>query len=245
MRKSLWRYSMPRPREEMETQMYSWVRAMQEYKKTETERKEKCSPFVTISRECGTYGTTIAGLLVEYLREHEHHGAVSWVVFDKELIQKVMEEHKFPARFVSYFAESSAPRIRDILEELFGLHPPRETLVLSMSKTILHLASLGHVIVVGRGANIVTRKLPNGVHVRLVGSFEKRLAHMKEYLKLPEREAREYILKEDDDRRAYVKRYFQKDISDVSLYDLTINTNRVSLQEAVMTIGNMVLMRCK
>jgi hypothetical protein len=200
---------------------------------------------VTISRECGTYGTTIAGLLVEYLREHERRGVVSWVVFDKELIRKVMEEHKLPARFESYFTESSAPRIRDILEELFGLHPPRETLVLSMSKTILHLASLGHVILIGRGANIVARKLPNGMHVRLVGSFERRLAHMKEYLNLSEKDAREYIIKEDEDRRAYVKRYFQKDISDASLYDLVINTDRVSLQEAVTIIGNIVLMRRK
>ena len=236
---------MPRPREKMEAQMYSWLRAMQEHGKTETEHKEKDSPFVTISRECGTYGTTIAGLLVDYLREHERHGAVSWVVFDKELIRKVMEEHKFPARFESYFTESSAPRIRDILEELFGLHPPRETLVLSMSKTILHLASLGHVILIGRGANIVTRKLPNGMHVRLVGFFERRLSHMREYLHLSEKDAREYIIKEDEDRRAYVKRYFQKDISDASLYDLVINTDRVSLQEAVTIIGNIVLMRRK
>jgi len=236
---------MPRPREKMEAQMYSWLRAMQEYGKKQTEHKEKCPPFVTISRECGTYGTTIAGLLVDYLREHERHGAVSWVVFDRELIRKVMEEHKFPARFESYFVESSVPRIKDILEELIGLHPPKETLVLSMSKTILHLASLGHVILIGRGANIVTRKLPHGVHVRLVGSFEKRLAHMKEYLNLPEKEAHEYITKEDEDRRAYVRRYFQKDISDVSLYDLIINTDRVSLQEAAVIIGNTVLMRWK
>jgi len=128
---------------------------------------------------------------------------------------------------------------------LFGLHPPRETLVLSMSKTILHLASLGHVILIGRGANIVTRKLPNGMHVRLVGFFERRLSHMREYLHLSEKDAREYIIKEDEDRRAYVKRYFQKDISDASLYDLVINTDRVSLQEAVTIIGNIVLMRRK
>ncbi len=236
---------MPKPREKMETQMYSWLRAMQEYEKTETEHKEKSSPFVTISRECGTYGTTIAGLLVEHLSKHERHGEMSWTVFDRELIRKVIEEHKFPARFESYFAESSVPRIRDILEELFGLHPPKETFVFCMSKTILHLASLGHVILIGRGANIVTRKLPNGMHVRLVGSFERRLAHMKEYLNLGEKDAREYIIKEDEDRRAYVKRYFQKDISDASLYDLVINTDRVSLQEAVMIIGNMVLMRGK
>jgi len=110
-----------------------------------------------------------------------------------------------------------------------------------MSETILHLATLGYVILVGRGANIVTRKLSDGIHVRLVGSFEKRVAHMKEYLNLPEKQAREYVSKEDHDRQAYIKRYFQKDINDVSLYDLIINTDTVPIQEAVVIIGDMVL----
>jgi cytidylate kinase len=100
---------------------------------------------------------------------------------------------------------------------------------------------LGYVILVGRGANIITRKLPSGVHVRLVGSLEKRVAHMKEYLNLPGNQAREFVMKEDHDRQAYIKRYFQKDISDVSLYDLIINTDTVSLQDAAMIIGDMVL----
>ncbi len=230
---------MPRPREKMEERMSSWFRHLQESEKTE--RGERNRPFVTISRECGAYGTTVADMLAEYLRKHERRREASWAIFDKELIQKVMEEHNFPANFESYFVESPMPLVEDILADLSGLHPPQETLVRSMSETILHLATLGYVIHVGRGANIITRKLPNGVHVRLVGSFEKRVAHVKEYLNLPEKEAREYVTKEDHDRRAYIKRYFQKDIDDVSLYDLIINTDTVPFQDAVTIIGDMVL----
>ena len=230
---------MPRPREKMEARISSWFKHLEESKKTE--RREKSRPFVTISRESGAYGTTIADMLAEHLREHERRREAPWAVFDKELIQKVIEEHKFPVIFERYFVESSAPLIEDILAELFGLHPPQETLVRRMSETILQLTTLGYVILVGRGANIITRKLPSGVHVRLVGSLEKRVAHMKEYLNLPENQAREFVMKEDHDRQAYIKRYFQKDISDVSLYDLIINTDTVSLQDAAMIIGDMVL----
>ncbi len=230
---------MPRPREKMEARISSWFKHLEESKRTE--RREKSRPFVTISRESGAYGTTIADMLAEHLREHERRREAPWAVFDKELIQKVIEEHKFPVIFERYFVESSAPLIEDILAELFGLHPPQETLVRRMSETILQLTTLGYVILVGRGANIITRKLPSGVHVRLVGSLEKRVAHMKEYLNLPENQAREFVMKEDHDRQAYIKRYFQKDISDVSLYDLIINTDTVSLQDAAMIIGDMVL----
>jgi cytidylate kinase len=230
---------MPRPRERMEARITSWLKHLQESEKTE--RREKKRPFVTISRESGAYGKTIADMLAEYLLKHERRRGAPWAVFDKELIQRVIEEHKFPVNFERYFVESSAPLIEDTLDELFGLHPPQETLVRKMSETILHLASLGYVILVGRGANIITRNLPNGTHVRLVGSFEKRVAHMKEFLNLPESQAREYVMKEDDDRQAYIRRYFRKDISDVSLYDLIINTDTVSLQDAVAIIGDRVL----
>ena len=230
---------MPRPHEKMEAGMSLWFKHLQESKKSE--RRGKHGPFVTISRESGAYGMTIADMLAEHLRSHERRRDAFWAVFDKELVQKVMEEHGFPTKFRSYFLESPAPLIQDTLDELFGLHPPQEMLVHSMSETILHLATLGYVILVGRGANIVTRKLSDGIHVRLVGSFEKRVAHMKEYLNLPEKQAREYVSKEDHDRQAYIKRYFQKDINDVSLYDLIINTDTVPIQEAVVIIGDMVL----
>ncbi len=232
---------MPRPRERMEARISSWFKHLEESKRKE--REEKIYPFVTISRESGAYGTTIADMLGEYLRKHQRGPEAPWAVFDKELIQKVIEEHQFPAMFQRYFVEDSASLIDDILAELFGFHPPQETLVRSVGETILHLATLGHVILVGRGANILTHRLPKGTHVRLVGSFEKRVAHMKEYLNLSQEQARDYVMKEDFDRRAYISRYFGKNISDVSLYDLVINTDTVSSQDAVTLIGDLVLRR--
>ncbi|MHC4470642.1 MAG: hypothetical protein ACYTDY_15195 [Planctomycetota bacterium] len=38
------------------------------------------------------------------------------------------------------------------------------------NRTILHLATMGNAIIVGRGANIVTRRLEGGIRVRLVGT---------------------------------------------------------------------------
>ncbi len=217
-----------------------WLKHLEESLRA-AHRKTRSRPFVTISRESGAYGMTIAEMLVEYLRKHERRQEASWTVFDKELIKKVIEEYNFPKKFEEYFTESTSPRLQDILEEILGLHPPKEVLVHKMSETILQLARLGYVILVGRGANIITRKLPNGVHVRLVGSFEKRVAHMEEYLRLNEREARDYVIKEEHERRDYIKRFFQKDITDPSLYDMVINTDTVPLENAVRVIGDMVL----
>jgi hypothetical protein len=53
----------------MEARITSWFKHLQEPEKTE--RREKSRPFVTISRESGAYGTTIADMLAEHLRKHD------------------------------------------------------------------------------------------------------------------------------------------------------------------------------
>ena len=232
---------MPRPGERMETHISSWLKHLQEPERTE--RREQHRPFLTISRESGAYGTTIADELVKYLNQHERDSGLAWAALDKELVRKVIEDHKLPASFEAYFSQSSHSRIQDILEDFFGVHPPRETLVHKMSETVLRLASLGHVILIGQGAGIITRQLSGGTHVRLIGSLEKRVAHMTEYLGLPGRQAREHVMKEDRDRRDHIRRYFKVDIADPALYDIIINTDTVPLRQAVAIIGEMVMMR--
>ena len=56
-----------------------------------------------------------------------------------------------------------------------------------------------------------------------------------------EKEAKDYIIREDRDRRDYIKKYFNKDIDDVYLYDLVVNLDNVPLEDAVRAIGEMVL----
>jgi cytidylate kinase len=232
---------MPRLGERMEDHISSWLKHLHEPEKAE--RKQKHRPFVTISRESGAYGTTIADALVEHLNRHERRGDIAWAALDKELVQKVIEDHKLPASFEAYFAQSSASRIQDILEDFFGVHPPREMLVHKMSETVLRLASIGHVVLIGQGAGIITRELQGGTHVRLIGSLEKRIAHMVEWLRLPEKQAREHVLKEDRGRREHIKRYFKMDVTDASLYDIVINTDKVALHDAVAIIGASIAAR--
>lgn len=224
----------------IESYVSSWFKQLDESFNVKREPREN-KPFVTISRETGAYGTTLAAMLVEYLAKHERRQDVSWAAFDKELISKVIEEYKFPEKYNEYLAESTMPVIQDIMEELLGVHPPKETLVRNMSEAIFRFAQVGYVILIGRGANIITARLPKGVHVRLVGSLEKRVAHMQGYLNVSEKEARDYVIKEDRNRQDYIKKYFHQDIDDVSLYDIVINSDTVPLEDVVRIIAEMVL----
>lgn len=199
------------------------------------------NPFVTISRQAGAGGITIGEKLVAYLWENDKATKCPWAIFDKTLVSRVLEEHKFPGVFSEYMPESKVSQVDDIMEELFGLHPSEWTLVQKTSETILNLAQMGNVILVGRGSNIITRKLDHGFHIRLIASPEKRVEHLQEYYKLDKKKAVKFMEKEDKGRRDYAKEHFDKNIDDPLQYDLIINTDQISYDQAASLIAREVL----
>jgi cytidylate kinase len=201
------------------------------------------NPFVTISRQTGTQGIAIAQGLCEYLQTKERRAKCIWTVFDKELLAKVAQEHDLPETLLPYLSEGTVSEIRDMIEESLGLHPSHDLLVMKTNSTILHLAQLGYAIFVGRGANIVTAKMRNGVNIRLVCPIEKRIAHVQKHHGLNQKEAGKFVLQEDAKRRAYVKRYFAEDVENPLLYDMVINVEDLSRPEIIQAIGDLVFRR--
>ena len=126
-----------------------------------------------------------------------------------------------------FMVEDARLPVETIVEELLGLHPTPWLLVQQTTRTILRLASLGCVILVGRGADVVTKRLPYVFHVRLVAPLEKRVQHAAQYYNLTAADAAEKVREEDHARRRYLRRYFDADIDDPLLYDLVINTGRL------------------
>lgn len=165
------------------------------------------------------------------------------MVFDRNLVEKVLEDYHLPQRLARFMPEDRISEIDDTIEELLGLHPPSWTLVRKTTEKILHLAELGNVILLGRGANVITSKLGYVFHVSLVASLEKRVAHIQEFNHLEKKAALEFIRREDRGRSRYLKKYFRKDMDDPLLYHLTINTDFVSYEEAVRIISEAVIRR--
>ncbi len=200
-------------------------------------------PTITLSRQAGAGGRQIAEHLAAYLHQHDTEAPCGWAVFDKNLVEKVLEDHHLPQRLARFMPENKISEIDDMVGEILGLHPSQWTLVNYTTETILNLAKMGNVIIIGRGAHIIAGALPNAFHVRLVGSLEKRAAHLEEYFHFSPKEALDYIAKMDRYRRHYVQEYFDKDLDDPLLYHLIINTDRVSYEEAARMIGDIVLQR--
>jgi cytidylate kinase len=198
---------------------------------------------VTISRQTGSGAHAVAEGLAAYLQAHAPGQSRPWTVFDRNLVERVLEDHNLPRRLASFMPEDRIPELADALDELLGAHPPSWTLVQQTAETVLALAKQGNVILIGRGANIIAGKLDHVFHVRLVGSLDRRVEHIQELEGLEKRAARDIILREDRGRRRYLKKHFDKDLDDPLLYHLVINTDLVPYEKAAWIIGEAMLNR--
>jgi cytidylate kinase len=206
-------------------------------------RKVAHRAVVTISRQSGCGADAVGGKLAAYLEAHAPDASYPWKIFDNNLVRNVLAEHKLPRRFARFMAEDRASELNDMVDELLGTHPPTDVLVQHTAETILRLAERGNVILIGRGATVITRNLPYALHVRLVASLEKRVEHVRRVRDIRKDAALELVLKEDRGRRRYLKKYFGANLDDPLLYHLVLNTDLVSYEEASRIIGDIVLKR--
>lgn len=203
--------------------------------------KVEPGPCITISRQTGAAPDEISDLMIDYLKTKSKKRTSEWAVFDKNLIEKVIEDHNLPQKLSDYLTEEKHSFLNSIMNELFGIHPSPITLVNKTTRTILQLAQIGNCIVVGRGANIILRKMENTYHIRIIAPLRKRIEFIQSHLKVSEEEAKKHIETEDYKRKEYVKHYFHKNIDDSALYDIVINTERHTLDETVQILCEAVV----
>ena len=197
---------------------------------------------ITISREASAGGITIAELLAQRLTAAEKTRHTSpWAVFDANLAKQVLEDHKLPPELERFMTEDARLPVDEMVEEVLGLHPAAWTLVQDTTKTILRLAGLGHAILVGRGANVITARLPNVFHVRLVAPLATRVRHAAASYHVSEAEGAKLVRERDQARRRYVRRYLNAEIDDPTLYDVTLNTGRFGFARAAEVIAQLAL----
>jgi len=205
--------------------------------------KKELYPCITISRRTGAGSKPVCEKLIEIMDDYSEFEGVKWAFFDRSLIEKVLEDQNLPGQISSYMQEGKYKHLTAAVNELLGLKPSEWTIIHKTTDTILQLARMGNVVIVGRGANIITSKLKNTFHVRLIASLEKRVEHIKTIMNLSEKDALNYIKREDENRKQYLKSYFHVDIDDPLLYHMTVNTDLLTHKGAAYLIAEAVVLK--
>ncbi|MEI8341290.1 MAG: cytidylate kinase-like family protein [Verrucomicrobiota bacterium] len=198
-------------------------------------------PAVTISRETGAGAVSIAKLVAASMEKRVKTPDYPWAIFDRNLVEQVLEDHDLPKRIKRFMPEDAMPEFQSALEEFLGLHPGKWALFEHTTETILRLANAGNCILIGRGSSIITRHLKHVYQVRLVGPVEQRVHHCEEYYQLTHREALAFVSHMDAARQRFIHQHFHCEIDDPLQYHLTINTGRVSFEDAAELIVQALL----
>jgi cytidylate kinase len=191
-------------------------------------------PFVTISRETGAGAGDLGRALVQRLNEAPHEPP-DWSLWDRELVEKVAADHHLSRQLLESLEETK----RSWLEDLFyGIsvesgHVDDFIAYKRVAETIRAMAEVGHVVIVGRGAVFITRKLPAGIHVRLVAPLAFRVDALARRENLSPRRAASEVQYRDSARHAFYARYWPGQSLHADSFTITLNGAQVTTEQAV------------
>ena len=197
------------------------------------------NPIVTISRQHGTAGDLIALRTAEILTDLSH-GQRPWMAIDHTFAQQVINDHRLPREVAKFLTEEQTGSIQDYINAFWGIGVPAHTIVEKMNQTLLHLAKIGHVVLLGRAAHLATAGFPRAAHVRIIGSFDRRVERIMAANKGSWDEAAHEIREVDEKRRKFVATYFHADLNDPQGFDLIFNADRISAEESAHLIAQLV-----
>lgn len=201
-------------------------------------------PAIAISRQAGAGAAAVADLVAQQLDSHcPGNPPCPWVVFDRNLVERILEDHHLSKTIGQYMVEDVKFPLTDALEAILGLHPLSWTMVQQATTTIQRLATKGNVILVGHGSAVITARLSHVLKVRLVAPFQHRVRHFASCRGIDEEKAAHLVRATDEARSRYVREYLAADIEDPVHYALTINSSRTSRQEAAEIISRLILER--
>ncbi|MGI6207046.1 MAG: AAA family ATPase [Anaerolineae bacterium] len=98
------------------------------------------------------------------------------------------------------------------------------------------LAQQGNAVFVGRGGQVLLADRVNVLHVHISAPYAARVRRVMKEENLSEAEAIERVVSKDDERRDYLSRYHGVSWTEPSLYHLTLNTGRLTEDQATELI---------
>ncbi len=201
-------------------------------------------PVITIRGQLGSGAPEIGKLLAQH---------IGGDYVDREIIAEVAAQAGVPSHEVVTKEQPPGSLVGRILESLgksaamdpgtgavwwptweAPLGDPRY--LEALTTVIRDLAKSPSIVIRGRGSQFILKDHPEVFHVLVVAPREIRLKRVMEMSKLDEDGAKKELDRFDGSRREFIKRYFNAELEDPVHYDLVVNTNRISFEEATQLV---------
>lgn len=191
-------------------------------------------PVITISRQFGSGGHEVGEKLARQL---------DVPFYDKALIAMAAKQSGLSEEV---FASADEKATSSLLYSMvmgsysFGARVPginempiNDKLFLIQSDIIKKAAADGPCVIIGRCADYILREHENCLNVFVHASKEERVRRSIAKKDCEERKASDFVTKKDKQRANYYNFYSNKRWDDLQNYDITIDTSRFTVDEAV------------
>src|SRR3989339_1115865 len=174
-------------------------------------------PLITISRQMGSGGKSVANLISSYLGK-------PWMVYDHEQIDKIAKNKQLEEKLAQSVDSKKLPLVDIIIAKTFGKRFPHLSGYQRHLVKVMTLVGLkGHTIILGRGGNFL---FPHALNVRMICWMDQRNVWEMTYEKISRGEAIKRIEESDEERRKFVKSLFNHNHAKAYHYDIVIRTGR-------------------
>lgn len=191
-------------------------------------------PVITISRQFGSGGHEVGERLARELNVP---------FYDKALIAMAAKQSGLSEEV---FANADEKATSSLLYSMvmgsysFGARVPginempiNDKLFIIQSDIIKKAAAEGPCVVIGRCADYILREHENCLNVFIHANKEDRIRRSIAKKDCEERKASDFVTKKDKQRANYYNFYSNKRWDDLQNYDITIDTSRFSIDQAV------------
>lgn len=179
---------------------------------------------ITISRQMGSLGSQVAGVIGRMLNYR-----VVW----REVINEAAKRAGVPEVALATIDELDLLGIRPSEQARKAYHDAVEAYMKELSQE-------DNVVIVGRAGQVVLRGEKNVLHVRIYAPFDIRVERIALRHQVSLETAKVQVLASDQARLTYLKRYYRAKLDDPELYDLMLNTAKLSEEGAASVVCSML-----
>ena len=186
--------------------------------------------IITISHEMGAGGSELGMALAQRL---------GYRYVDQELISEAARRYGLVEEKLSHLDET-----KPSLFERFDAETRRYITVL---QTVLYeFAEADNVVLMGRGGQWLLRRIPHVLRVRVMAPFDLRVKRLVKKMtgQMGEganpRTVTDMVRRDDAEKSGRMRYLYELDLRDPSLYDLVINTEKLTPEAAVELLAGLV-----
>jgi cytidylate kinase len=172
---------------------------------------------VAISRESGARGGSIARRVTR---------ALGWQCFNQEMLGYLVKDDHARAQLLASLSPEIIAWANQQVEKLTIARSSLQPELLDLIRMVFVVAARGEVVIVGRGAGFLL-PVNSTLNVRIVAPPTERLAYLGQWLRMTGPEATAEMATRDRARSELHRMVADRDPTDLTQYDLVLNSGRL------------------